>query len=59
MFRGKAIRPLDFSHRGDFISERESSEVGPWAETAPGDLGQLPGLDRELPFWHVDFAKDF
>jgi hypothetical protein len=29
MFQGKAIRPLGFSRRGDFIGERASSEVGP------------------------------
>jgi hypothetical protein len=29
MFRGKAIRPLGFSHRGEFIGERAASEGGP------------------------------
>jgi hypothetical protein len=29
MFRGKAIRPLGFSHRGEFISERAASGGGP------------------------------
>jgi hypothetical protein len=29
MFRGKAIRPLGFSHRGKYIGERAASGVGP------------------------------
>jgi hypothetical protein len=29
MFRGKAIRPLGFSHRGEYIGERAASEGGP------------------------------
>jgi hypothetical protein len=29
MFQGKVIRPLGFSHRGDFIGERAASEGGP------------------------------
>jgi hypothetical protein len=29
MFRGKAIRPLGFSRRGDFIGERAVLEGGP------------------------------
>jgi hypothetical protein len=36
MFRGKAIHPLDFSHRGDLIGERASSEVGPGGLTLGG-----------------------
>jgi hypothetical protein len=33
MFRGKAIRPLGFSHRGDFIGERAALEGGPGGPT--------------------------
>jgi hypothetical protein len=33
MFRGKAIRPLGFFHRGDFIGERASSGGGPGGVT--------------------------
>jgi hypothetical protein len=29
MFRGKAICPLGFSHRGEYIGKREASEGGP------------------------------
>jgi hypothetical protein len=29
MFRGKAIHPLGFSHRGEFIGERAASGGGP------------------------------
>jgi hypothetical protein len=29
MFRGKAIHPLGFSHRGEYIGERAASEGGP------------------------------
>jgi hypothetical protein len=29
MFRGKDIRPLGFSHRGELIDERAASEGGP------------------------------
>jgi hypothetical protein len=29
MFRGKEIRPLGFSHRGEYIAERGASEGGP------------------------------
>jgi hypothetical protein len=43
MFLGKAIRPLGFSRRGDFIGERASSEVGP-AGLTMGRRGQ--GLGR-------------
>jgi hypothetical protein len=47
MFRGKTIRPLCFSHRGEFIGERAVSGAG------PGDLtmwwhGQ--GLGRATPW---------
>jgi hypothetical protein len=45
MFCGKAIRPLGFSYRGDFIGERASSEVGPapgWA--APPVVSLAPGF---------------
>jgi hypothetical protein len=37
MFRGKEIRPLGFSHRGEFIGERAASEGGP---------------GRLTPWWH-------
>jgi hypothetical protein len=47
MFRGKAIRHLGFSHRGDFIGERAASEVGPGGLTI-GGRGQ--GLGR-APWW--------
>jgi hypothetical protein len=43
MFRGKAIHPLGFSRRGDFIGERAASEVGPGGLTM-GRHGQ--GLGR-------------
>jgi hypothetical protein len=46
MFRGKAICPLGFSHRGDFIGERASSEVGPGGLTIGGrgqGVGRAPG----------------
>jgi hypothetical protein len=36
MFLGKAIRPLGFSHRGDFIGEGAVSGVGPGALTMVG-----------------------
>jgi hypothetical protein len=45
MFRGKAIRPLGFSRRGDFIGKRASSEVGPGGLTTGGrnqGLGHAP-----------------
>jgi hypothetical protein len=29
MFQGKAIRPLGFSHRGEYIGERGASGGGP------------------------------
>jgi hypothetical protein len=37
MFRGKEIRPVGFSHRGELIGERAASE---------GGLGRL------TPWWH-------
>jgi hypothetical protein len=43
MFLGKAIRPLGFSHRGDFIGEGASSGGGPSGHTMGGH-GQ--GLGR-------------
>jgi hypothetical protein len=47
MFLGKAIRPLGFSHRGDFIGEGASSGGGPGGLTM-GGRGQ--GLGR-TPLW--------
>jgi hypothetical protein len=47
MFLGKAIRPLGFSRRGDFIDEGASSGGGPGALTMGGP-GQ--GLGR-APLW--------
>jgi hypothetical protein len=47
MFRGKEIRPLGFSRRGDFIGEGASSGGGPSALTI-GGRGQ--GLGR-APLW--------
>jgi hypothetical protein len=47
MFRGKAIRPLGFSRRGDFIGEGASSGGGP-GELTMGGHGQ--GLGR-APLW--------
>jgi hypothetical protein len=47
MFHGKEIRPLGFSHRGDFIGEGAASEVGPGGVTT-GRHGQ--GLGR-APWW--------
>jgi hypothetical protein len=46
MFLEKAIRPLDFSHRGDFIGEGASSGGGPGGLTMCG-CGQ--GLGRAPP----------
>jgi hypothetical protein len=43
MFLGKTIRPLGFSHRGDFIGEGASSGGGPGGLTVGGS-GQ--GLGR-------------
>jgi hypothetical protein len=45
MFRGKVIRPLGFSRRGDFIGEGAASEVGPGGLTIGGrdqGLGRTP-----------------
>jgi hypothetical protein len=42
MFQEKAIRPLSFSRRGDFIGERAASEVRPGGLTT-GGRGQGPG----------------
>jgi hypothetical protein len=45
MFRGKAIRPLGFSRRGDFIGEGVASGGGPGALTIDGrgqGLGHAP-----------------
>jgi hypothetical protein len=36
MFRGKEIRPLGFSHRGDFIGEGAASGAGPGGLTTGG-----------------------
>jgi hypothetical protein len=47
MFLGKAIRPLGFSRRGDFIGEGASSGGGPGGLTM-GGRGQ--GLGR-APLW--------
>jgi hypothetical protein len=47
MFRGKAICPLGFSHRGDFIGKGAASEVGLGGLTTGGH-GQ--GLGR-APWW--------
>jgi hypothetical protein len=47
MFRGKEIRPIGFSHRGELIGERALSEVGP-AGITMGRRGQ--GLGR-APWW--------
>jgi hypothetical protein len=47
MFREKEICPLGFSHRGELIGERASSEVGPAGLTI-GRRGQ--GLGR-APWW--------
>jgi hypothetical protein len=47
LFRGKEIRPLGFSHRGELIDKRASSEVGP-AGLIIGRRGQ--GLGR-APWW--------
>jgi hypothetical protein len=47
MFLGKAIRPLGFSRRGDFIGEGASSGGGPVGLTM-GGRGQ--GLGR-APLW--------
>jgi hypothetical protein len=47
MFRGKEIRPLGFSRRGDFIDEEAASGGGPGALTI-GGCGQ--GLGR-APLW--------
>jgi hypothetical protein len=47
MFHGKEIRPLGFSHRGELIGERASSEMWP-AGLIMGRRGQ--GLGR-APLW--------
>jgi hypothetical protein len=47
MFRGKAIRPLGFSRRGDFIGERAASEVGPGGLTI---WWRGQGLGRATPW---------
>jgi hypothetical protein len=47
MFRGKAIRPLGFSRRGEFIGERAASEGGPGGLTMWWH-GQ--GLGRATPW---------
>jgi hypothetical protein len=47
MFRGKEIRTLGFSHRGELIGERASLEVGP-AGLTTGRHGL--GLGR-APWW--------
>jgi hypothetical protein len=46
-FRGKEIRSLGFSRRGELIGERASSEVGP-AGLTMGQCGQ--GLGH-APLW--------
>jgi hypothetical protein len=46
MFLEKVIRPLGFSHRGDFIGEGASSEMDQGALTIGGrgqGLGRAPG----------------
>jgi hypothetical protein len=49
IFRGKEIRPLGFSRRGELIGERASSEVGPAGLT----MGQRrQGLGR-APLWRA------
>jgi hypothetical protein len=47
MFQGKAIRPLGFYRRGDFIGEGASSRGGPGALTM-GGRGQGLGC---APLW--------
>jgi hypothetical protein len=47
MFLGKAIHPLGFSHRGDFIGEGATSGLGPGGLNM-GGRGQ--GLGR-APLW--------
>jgi hypothetical protein len=47
MFRGKEIRPLRFSHQGELIGEKASSEVGP-AGLTMGQHGQGLGC---APLW--------
>jgi hypothetical protein len=45
MFRGKAIRPLGFSRRGNFIGEGAASGGGPGTLTIGGrgqGLGRAP-----------------
>jgi hypothetical protein len=53
MFRGKVIRPLGFSHQGDFIGERASSEVGPTGLTmgwhGQGQAGPRPPMVSLAP----------
>jgi hypothetical protein len=46
MFRGKEIRPLGFSRRGEFIGEGVASGGGPGGLTTGGHgqgLGHAPG----------------
>jgi hypothetical protein len=47
MFRGKEIRTLGFSHRGDFISQGAASGRGPGGLTTGG---HSQGLGR-APWW--------
>jgi hypothetical protein len=47
MFQGKAIRPLGFSHRGEYIDERAMSGGGPGGLTMWW-FGQ--GLGRATPW---------
>jgi hypothetical protein len=47
MFQGKAIRPLGFSYRGDFIGEGAASGGGPGGLTIGG---HSQGLGR-APLW--------
>jgi hypothetical protein len=61
IFRGKAIRPLGFSRRGNFIGEGAASEVGPgvspqvgaargWAAPPGGEAGPWPPSVSSLVF---------
>jgi hypothetical protein len=58
MFRKKAIRPLDFSRRGEFIGERAASEGGP-AGLTMWWRGWAAPLYGEPPPSHLRSSRSF
>jgi hypothetical protein len=65
MFRGKAIRPLGFSRRGDFIGERAASEDGPpgltmwWGGPGAGPRHHMVSLTPGPPPSHLRSSQSF